>query len=636
MSIKVLSDKTINRIAAGEVVERPLSVAKELVENSLDAGATNIEIEISRGGRNLVRICDNGCGIPKDELAVAIERHATSKLNEEDINNIQYMGFRGEALPSIASVSKMTISSKQKDADKAWELSIDGGTKSSVIPTSHPFGTTIEVRDLFCFTPARLKFLKSENSEAAAITDLVNRFALVFKNVSFTLISNDKKVLDYSSEDEHSSSRIGQVLGEEFAENSTEFSTEKAGMRIYGYAALPTYNRNTSSKQYYYVNNRIIRDKFFIGVTKAAYRNLLPNDRYPAIVLFLELPPHMVDVNVHPTKAEVRFRDENLIRGTLIQSIRSAIADSSFKTATNIATEAVEFIQKQSYAQSHPSKKEVQANLKLQENYNDSPLEVIAENFKTPTQQRTMHDASEPVVDYTFQSTKVSEVADGGIASYEAPVQEVSSEISEKMMQDESKEFSQNYPLGFAKCQIKSTYIISESEDGIVIVDQHAAHERLVLEKMKKQVERGSIARQALLVPQVVELGIPLTEKILEKSNVLKKLGIILERNGSSQIAVREIPALLKGICLEEFINAVAEEIDHFDDVSAVHERFDYILGNIACRSSVRAGRKLNIEGMNSLLREMEETQFSGQCNHGRPTYTKLSMKDLEKIFERI
>ncbi|WP_039456427.1 DNA mismatch repair endonuclease MutL [Candidatus Jidaibacter acanthamoebae] len=615
MKIKRLTEKTINRIAAGEVIERPLSVIKELVENSIDAGAKNIVIEIERGGRNLIIITDDGEGITKDDLLLAIERHATSKLSEDDICNINFHGFRGEALPSIASVSRMKITSRHITKDEAWQIEVLGGEVQNLVPAGLKQGTVVEVRDLFYFTPNRLKFLKSESSEISVCTDLINRFALCHANISFKFISDGRVVLNYkpnqtdlSGED----TRVGDILGADFLKNSVKVSFSRDYLSFKGYTSLPTYSRKTSVNYLTYVNRRIIRDKFFIGAVKAAYNGLIPHDRYPMIALFLEIDPYEVDVNVHPTKAEVRFKDENFIRGTLISEIRKAIAQASAPQASGEINPSKLYHPQINLLPPRPI---VQSSLNINRFVDERPqAKTFSNNFNREVSTSQIHDS----ITDSFRSVNFEVVENKSVEKAE-----------------ESSSSSDSFPLGFAKCQINNTFIISESKDGFIIVDQHAAHERLVLEKMKKAMQENRVKSQPLLVPEVVEVGAAMAEKILEFSLSLRKFGIVIERNGLSQILVREVPYLLGKLDIRGFIFDLADNISEYNTITNLDEKLDEICGNIACHSSIRAGRKLSVEEMNAILREMENTPFSSQCNHGRPTFRKLTLKELHNMFER-
>ncbi len=630
MSIRVLTTNTINKIAAGEVVDRPLSVVKELVENSIDAGATEIEVEISRGGRNFISVTDNGKGIKKDEIELALERHATSKLKEEDISNIRYLGFRGEALPSIAAISKLKIISKDFECNEAWEIEVIGGEKSHLKPISRNVGTTIQVRDLFFSTPTRLKFLKSEASETSASIELLNKLALSRENISFKLISNDKVIVDTKAQDVSildSSQRLEDIIGKKFIDNAIKFFIEDDGIKVYGYASIPTYNAATSLNQHFFINKRFVKDKVLSIAVKAAYRNLIPHNRFPQIALYLDIDPKFVDVNVHPTKAEVRFRDSQKIKGIIINAIRTAISKAELMNNKELANDAVRFF-----------KPEGAFYKKHREDNNKVADKLFANNEKSTKQQHGLRDlinSHEAVVreDIGLHS---SESKDNSKEIFDKKNEEkylsdfIENEIEQKNISD------QEYPLGFAKCQIDKTYIVAEKSGSLILVDQHAAHERLTLEKIKIQLKKGKVESQILLIPEIVELGKVLTEEIIQKKDNLKAFGLIIERNGISQILIRQVPSIFQNLDINSFVKSIAENIYLFDDIELIHEKIEEIWGNIACHSSIRAGRVLNLEEMNALLRQIEQTSFSEQCNHGRPTFIKLEMKDIRKIFERL
>jgi DNA mismatch repair protein MutL len=633
MTIRVLSTNTINKIAAGEVVDRPLSIVKELVENSIDAGANEIFIEVSRGGRNFISITDNGKGIKKDELELAIERHATSKLNEKDINNIMFLGFRGEALPSIASVSKMKIISKTPDSDEAWEINIEGGKKSEIKPASFVNGTYIEVQDLFFTTPARLKFLKSEASETSACIELVNRLALSCEDISFKFISNKKIVIDTKKQNASvldSSARIEDILGKQFIENSIKLSSVYEGIKVYGYTSIPTFNSATSLNQYFFINKRIVRDKVLAVSVRAAYRNLIPHNRYPQIVLYLGIDHKFVDVNVHPAKAEVRFRDEQKIKGIIIGAIRNAVVEDTGRSSTKVANDAIRFLTPERYKQNISQKNESTSYIKeASQNKKNMMYNLItkheAELGKKSLYTRSDEDsykAAEKKYDISYISNFVSKELEELETTKEASVC--------------TKSIDNDYPLGFAKCQIDKTYIVAEKSDCLILVDQHAAHERLTLEKIKLQLKDGKVVSQMLLVPEIVDLGDVLTERIMEKKQNLYAFGLGIERNGISQILVRQVPTILQNTDVKAFVKAIAENLYAFGDIDLIHEKIEEVWGNIACYSSIRAGRVLNVEEMNALLRDIESTPLSSQCNHGRPTFVKLQLKDIRKIFERL
>lgn len=637
MSIRILTTNIINKIAAGEVVDRPLSVVKELVENSIDADATEIEIEISRGGRNFISVTDNGKGIKKDDIELALERHATSKLEEEDISNIRYLGFRGEALPSIAAVSKLKIMSKGFGCDDAWEIEVLGGEKSSLKPTSRNIGTTIQIRDLFFSTPTRIKFLKSEASETSASIELINKLALSRENVSFKLISNNKVIIDTKAQDSSildSSQRLEDILSKNFVDNSIKFFLEEHDIKVYGYTSIPTYNSATSLNQHFFINKRFVKDKVLLIAVKSAYRNLIAHSRFPQIVLYLDINPRLVDVNVHPTKAEVRFRDAQKIKSIIIKSIRAAISKAELMNNTKLANDAVRFF-----------KPDGVFYKKSKEDNNKGFNRLFKDTENTDKQHglKNLISNHEAIIEgkknlgsiFTESKDHYKKISD------KKNKEEYLSDFLESEMKQEDITKSQNvsnleYPLGFAKCQIDKTYIVAEKNGSLILVDQHAAHERLTLEKIKKQLKKGKVERQILLIPEIVELGKVLTEEIIQKKNNLSVFGFIIERNGISQILVRQVPSIFQNIDINSFTRSIAENVYLFDEIDLIHEKIENIWGNIACHSSIRAGRSLNLEEMNMLLREIEQTAFSGQCNHGRPTFIQLEMKDIRKIFERL
>jgi len=611
MIIKRLSDKTINRIAAGEVVERPLAVVKELVENAIDAGATSVAITINAGGRNLIEISDNGCGMSMADLELAIERHATSKLQEEDINNIEFFGFRGEALPSIAAVSKMKIISRQKGSDEAYELSIHGGDKIGIQPTSRNVGTTVEVRDLFAFTPARLRFLKSERAETSAIVDLIERLAFQHCTVEFILNQDGKKAIHFPATTKNDwQGRAKDVFGNTFAENMHPIDFSHEGVTMIGVVGYPTFNHKTSSRMYHYVNGRLVKDKLLLYATRAAYQNLMPGDRYPAFAINIQVDPRSVDVNVHPTKAEIRFQDEGRIRSAIINGIRKALSSAPLQASSPMSNSMVQGMQKaasftQAPTQMRASSWQMQAPI-------TSPAYAQAPSLTQPELPRMHADNRE-----LHEKPKAF--------AHPAPLTIATAE--------ETKHTS---VLGRARCQIANTYIIAETADGFVIVDQHAAHERLVLERMKQRLNEGrNIESQSLLVPTVVNLNASQTEAIYSHMKELQAWGFHIDRNGSSQVVVRSIPAIMGQVDVTQTIKDLADILQEHGDLEDLKSNFVSLMGNIACHASVRSGRKLSLEEMDALLLDMEKTPLSGQCNHGRPTFTKISLKELNKLFER-
>ncbi|MBR2429936.1 DNA mismatch repair endonuclease MutL [bacterium] len=607
MNIRVLPSNLVNQIAAGEVIERPASVIKELVENAIDAKAKKIEINLVGGGKNLITIIDDGKGISKDELPIAIERHATSKLPDDDLFNINFLGFRGEALPSIASVSKLTISSRQQKEENGWQISVNGGIKEELKPIAISEGTRIEVRDLFYTTPARLKFLKSDASEAAQCVDMLNRIALANPEISFFLYNEGKKKVALNAcQGELFDSRlqrIADVMGRDFEDNSVAISSQNEFCRISGYVGVPTYNKANSLSEFLFVNNRPVRDKLILGAIKGAYQDMITSGRYPACVIFIDVEPMYVDVNVHPTKAEVRFYDNGAIRGLLVKAIRDALSLGGQKSAEFDGLEHL-FNTNNSFEDS--SNKEVYS----------SELETTQREF------------------YKFQmplsSHRRSFAKDLNIPSLES---KYSVKVAEEPSQQTVDEVGE---LGLAKAQFHNTYIISQTEDSIIIVDQHAAHERITMEKMKKSMaEHIQLQSQILLLPEVIDLALSEKENILEYAEQLSKLGLVIEEFGASAVLVREIPAILGDTDIKKMIKDLAAEISEWGSAYVLNDKIHRICATIACHGSVRSGRSLNIEEMNRLLRDMECTEHSGQCNHGRPTYIKIKLKDIEKLFER-
>ena len=605
MTIRILPNNLINQIAAGEVIERPASVVKELVENAIDAGASSIEITLTDGGKSLIVVSDNGKGMSAEELGLAVERHATSKLPDDNLFNINYLGFRGEALPSISSVARLSIVSRQEGSDNAWKIEVNGGEKSAVVPASHPRGTRIEVRDLFYATPARLKFLKSGSSETGQCVDILNRIALANPTISFYLTDdNKKKVALNACQGELFDARLKRltdVMGRDFGENSLLIDAVRENLRISGYVSLPTLNKANSLSQYLFVNNRPVRDKLLLGAIKGAYQDVLAHNRYPLCALFFDIDPAYVDVNVHPAKAEVRFYDNALVRGLLVSAIRNALSQGDRQTANiaDLSTLIEDRI---------PNFDGSEIAVLQEHNPGKGPLypSFVPHPFVRPK-------AALPELERAF-SVKVDEPHDNIPASMEEAAG----------------------PLGLAKAQFHNTYIVSQTEDSIVIIDQHAAHERIVMERLKSNLASESkVATQILLIPEVVDLSISGKTRILEAASELEKLGLVVEEFGSTAVIVRETPALLGECDVKKLINDLAEEMAEWGKGYSLTEKLHLICATIACHGSVRAGRKLNIEEMNQLLRDMENTEHSGQCNHGRPTYVELKLKDIEKLFER-
>jgi DNA mismatch repair protein MutL len=573
MRIRKLSEGTINRIAAGEVIERPASVVKELVENSIDAGATQIDVVFRGGGKSLIRVSDDGSGMAADELALAIERHATSKLQDDELIRIHTLGFRGEALPSIASVSRMTLTSRLRGQDDAFVLAIEAGRKADLAPARLSEGTEIEIRDLFFATPARLKFLKTDRSETSEALDALRRLAMAHPETGFSFTTEEKRWLDLPA-DETIATRVARVMGREFIENSVQVNHANEDIRAEGFASLPTYARGQSTMQFAFVNGRPVRDKLILGAIRGAYADVLPPGRYPAVALFVSCAPDRVDVNVHPAKTELRFRDSGFVRGLIVSAIRRAISGTAVKPDTAM-----------SFATSRAFKP----------------------GFSPPTD-----DFYQKV-----QSAFEMNMPPQGFA--EAPTSEP----------------TYDFPLGAARAQIHGTYIVSQTADGFILVDQHAAHERLVYERLKRERSGQGVVTQPLLVPQVVELDVGSVAAISAVQDVLATAGLKTEPFGESAILVREVPAALSTANITAILKDLADEVKGLDSFSTIDERVNHVLGTMACHYSVRAGRILRPEEMNALLREMEVTPNSGQCNHGRPTFIELKLSDVERLFGR-
>jgi len=597
MRIRRLSEGTVNRIAAGEVVERPASAVKELVENALDAGASHLIIAASNGGADLVLVEDDGEGMGADDLILAIERHATSKLKDDDLSHIATMGFRGEALPSIGAVAHLAITSRTK-LSEAHTVEVHGGAVEGPRPagflSSGQAGTRVEVRELFYATPARLKFMKSARSEDMAITDVVKRLAMARPDVAFNLTLDGRQVLDLPAENELFEGRLkrlSRIMGREFAANAVPVETGREGLMLIGFAGVPTYNRANAQMQFLFVNGRPVRDKLLIGAVRGAYADFLARDRHPALALFLECDPAFVDVNVHPAKTEVRFRDAGLVRGLIVSALKHALQQAGHQASSTVASDALASFRPEPFIPPAPGGF-------LGSGYSPS--------YYRPSQE--LFDASRE-----FQSPF-------------APGARVESE---------GQEPPPVAPLGAARAQLHETYIVAQTADGIVIVDQHAAHERLTYERMKRQMEEGGIARQPLLVPEVVDLDPAEVDRIAARAGELAELGLVVEAFGPDAVLVRETPAMLGQMDVKGLLRDLADDLAESGAALSLKERLEQVAGTLACHTSVRAGRRLNAEEMNALLREMERTPHSGQCNHGRPTYVELKLADIEKLFGR-
>ena len=617
MPIRRLPPETVNRIAAGEVVERPASAVKELVENALDAGATQIEVQADGGGLTRILVADDGAGLAADQLPLAVERHATSKLGPDeagdyDLLNIATLGFRGEALPSIGSVSRLSISSRARGHAEAHSILVDGGRMGAVGPSGFPgpHGARVEVRDLFYATPARLKFMKSERAEALAIAEEIKRQAMAHEAVSFALDLDGRRTLRLPAEPrgpEGRLARLAAIMGREFQDNALEVDYQRDGVRLSGFAGLPTFNHGNAAHQYLFVNGRPVKDRLLVGALRGAYADFLARDRHPLVALYLELDCDQVDVNVHPAKAEVRFRDPSLVRGLIVGGLRHTLAGAGHRAASTVAEEA---------------------------------LSGFRPGFSVPPRPAAEGFSAWRMGGWT--------PSPGGLARAVAEVLPGLSEISAR---SEPAPYSQpgmaeapspsvvfdpvDFPLGAARAQVHETYIVAQTRDGVVIVDQHAAHERLVYERMKVEMAEGGVARQVLLLPEVIELDPAEAERVCARAEELAALGLMVEAFGPGAVLVRETPALLGETDVTGLIRDIADDLAENGQALALKERLEEVCSTTACHGSVRAGRRLSAPEMNALLRQMEATPHSGQCNHGRPTYVELKLADIERLFGR-
>ncbi|MCB2100157.1 MAG: DNA mismatch repair endonuclease MutL [Rhodobacterales bacterium] len=591
--LRRLPETLVNRIAAGEVVERPAAAVKELVENALDAGAARIDVVVADGGQTRIVVTDDGRGMTRDDLLLAVERHATSKLPDDDLTHIHTLGFRGEALPSIGAVSRLTLTSRAAGADDAWSLAVEGGRVGAPRPAAHGPGTRVEVRDLFYATPARLKFLKAQRTEYGHVIDVMERLAMAHPDVAFTLSDGTRTSLRLEPARgdlfERRLDRLAAVMGKDFAANALPVTAEREGLRLTGHVGLPTFNRGNARRQFLFVNGRPVRDKLFFGAVRGAYRDVLAHDRHPYVALFLELPPAAVDVNVHPAKTEVRFREDALVRGLIVSAIRHAL-DAAGHRAASTGTAATLAAFRPAFGP--PSG-----------GHGPAPVgRGMAERVMA------FHA---PLAGLDARPTAPAPVAEdvGGAAA--------------------------DYPLGVARAQLHGTYIVAQTRDGMVLVDQHAAHERLTEEKLKAQMAGEGVRRQGLLLPEVVELDPAAAERVAARADELAGLGLVVEAFGDGAVVVREVPALLGETDVQGLVRDLADDLMELDSAAALTDRLNAVCASMACHGSVRAGRRLTPEEMNALLREMEATPLSGQCAHGRPTYVELNLADIEKLFGR-
>ena len=604
MTLRRLPETLVNRIAAGEVIERPAAAVKELVENAIDAGARHIDVVLEDGGRILISVTDDGCGMTADELELAVERHATSKLPDDDLVDIRTLGFRGEALPSIGAVSRLSIASRAAGASEAYAILIEGGRKEAPKPAALGDGTRIEVRDLFYATPARLKFLKTPRTEVNHASDAIKRLAMAHPEVAFSLADEDRTRFRYGPAQGDLLTarldRLSAVMGREFADNAVAVSAERGGIRLGGYAGVPTLNRGNARAQYLFVNGRPVQDRLLVGAVRGAYQDFLARNRHPMVALFLDVLPECVDVNVHPAKAEVRFQDAGLVRGLIVGGLRHALEAAGHKASTTVATAALGAFQPGTGAPGGGSMPWRQSSALPRE------LAEIAAAYQAP--------ASTGVLD-----------------AFDAPSARVMADINSQLLAPPAT----NFPLGAARAQVHETYIVAQTDTGIVIVDQHAAHERLVYERMKTALADGGAKRQGLLIPEVVEMDEAAVDRLCERVAEFEELGLAIEKFGPGAVVVREVPALLGQADVTGLLRDLADDLEEFGAGLALKERLEDVCSTMACHGSVRAGRRLTSEEMNALLREMEVTPHSGQCNHGRPTYVELNLSDIERLFGR-
>ena len=597
--IRQLDETTANRIAAGEVVERPASAVKELVENALDAGATRIDISIEDGGKRLIRVTDDGCGMTPDDLPLAMSRHATSKIDGSDLLAINSFGFRGEALPSLGAVGRLTITSRAQGAEGA-EITVAGGKIAPVRPAAANRGTVVELRDLFFATPARLKFMRTERAETQAVAETVRRLSMAEPWVGFSLTADGREIFRADAEQGELfgalQARLSRVMGRDFIDNTIILDAERDGLTLTGFAALPTYSRGAAVAQHLYVNGRPVRDKLLTGALRAGYMDVLTSGRHPAAVLYLTCDPQLVDVNVHPAKAEVRFRDPTAARGLIVSALRHGLANAGHRASSTVGDATLAAFQPETTPPSGRS---------YQMDYRPSPGAI-----------RSSYVAQAPTIDALPE-------LDAGFA--EAPSARF----------EDVTPGPTTAPLGAARAQVHENYIIAQTEDGMVIIDQHAAHERLVYERLKAQVEAKGIASQALLIPEIVELSASDAARILSIADELADLGLVIESFGAGAIAVQEAPAMLTRLNAKALIRDILDDLDDQGSSDRLRARIDAVLSSMACHGSVRSGRRMSADEMNALLREMERTPRSGQCNHGRPTWVKLKLSDIERLFGR-
>ena len=602
MPIRQLPEQVVNRIAAGEVVERPASVVKELVENAIDAGASRIDVFTEGGGRRRIGITDDGSGMTPKDLSLAVERHATSKLDDEDLLQIRTLGFRGEALPSIGAVARLSITTRHTDVPHAWALSVEGGMKSAIVPAALAHGTRVEVNDLFYATPARLKFLKTDRTEAEAIREVVRRLAMARPDVAFTLAGEERAPVTWAAALPGAAgrlTRLGDILGAEFRSHAIEVHAERDGVVVAGYAAAPALTRANALGQYLFVNGRPVRDKLILGAVRAAYSDYLPRDRHPVVALFVTLDPREVDANVHPAKTEVRFRNAGLVRALIVHGLKEGLAREGRRTAANSAGAAINSFRPA--LAPRPGNWDWRRSPALPTAPLTDSGDTAAPSFAERDQ--TAFDVGAPTADVRIETQPAGDLLDR--------------------------------PLGAARTQIHETYIVSQTRDGLIIVDQHAAHERIVYERLKASLAKNGVQRQILLIPEIVEMDEANVERLLARGDELASFGLAIESFGPGAVAVRETPSLLGKMDANGLLRDLAEHMAEWDEALPLERRLMHVAATMACHGSVRAGRRLKPEEMSALLREMEETPNSGQCNHGRPTYVELKLAEVERLFGR-
>ncbi|WP_117190828.1 DNA mismatch repair endonuclease MutL [Rhizobium terrae] len=605
MPVKQLPETLINQIAAGEVIERPASAVKELVENAIDAGATRIEIATAGGGKSLIRITDNGWGMDAGDLDLAVRRHCTSKISAS-LDDIRTLGFRGEALPSIGSVAKLTITSRRSGDTQGSQVAVIGGKTAGVRPAPANSGTVVEVRDIFFATPARLKFLKTEKAEAGAITEIVKRMAIAFPKIRFVLSGSDRSTLEFPATGEDHLARMAQVLGVDFRDNAIEIDAMREDVGLSGFVGVPTFHRGNSAHQYAFVNGRPVQDKLILSALRGAYAESIPSGRYPVAVLSITLDPALVDVNVHPAKADVRFRDPGLVRGLIVGAIREALQREGDRAATTGASGMMRAFR--------PGFSP------------DSPFQ--------PAPRTPWAAASSPFRPLSQPAHDFAEQVQSRFDALAMPTARADTAIAEPIARSAADD-APRYRLGAARAQLHENYIVAQTEDGLVIVDQHAAHERLVFEAMRKALDNKRLASQVLLIPEIIDLAEEDCDRLMANAAELDRLGLAIERFGPGAVAVRETPAMLGEVDAASLVRDLADEIAEWNTASGLRGKLEYVAATMACHGSVRSGRRLRPEEMNALLREMEATPGSGTCNHGRPTYIELKLSDIERLFGR-